>query len=270
MIKYAILHIFFILNKNKYMFTLLVRSILIYILVLFVFRLMGKRQLGQMQPFELVLTLIIADLATIPMAESAVPVLHGIVPLLTLVAMHFFLTLLTRKSDVLNRIISGKPVIVINPDGIDYESLQKLNISLDDLFEAIRGCNYFSIDEIQYAIVETNGKVNVLPKRNNSPVTIEDIATTTILKEDKECSLIPDKEETVIPVTLISEGTIMKNNVKIANVDDEFIYWVLKKTKTKKIKDILLLTLDGNGKIYFQTKKGKGQVFQNDSKEKIA
>ena len=153
------------------MFTLIIRAIVVYLLVLIVFRLMGKRQLGQMQPFELVLTLIIADLATIPMAENAVPVLHGVVPLLTLVCLHFLLTILTRKSDVLNKVISGKPVIVVNPDGIDYDALQKLNISIDDLFEAIRGCNYFSFDEIQYAIVETNGTVNVLPKKDYAPLT---------------------------------------------------------------------------------------------------
>lgn len=249
------------------MFTLLVRSVLIYILVLFVFRLMGKRQLGQMQPFELVLTLIIADLATIPMAESAVPVLHGIVPLLTLVTIHFFLTVLTRKSDVMNRVISGKPVIVINPDGIDYDALQKLNISLDDLFESIRGCNYFSIDEIQYAIVETNGIVNVLPKKESSPVTIQGIATTQVIKTDDGCSLIPDREQTAIPVTIISEGSVMKNNVKVANTDEGFVDWILKKTKTKKIKDVLVTTLDANGKIYFQTKKGTGKVFQNEYKK---
>lgn len=265
------LHIFFKITENINMFTLLVRSILIYSLVLFVFRLMGKRQLGQMQPFELVLTLIIADLATIPMAESAVPVLHGIVPLLTLVTMHYFLTILTRKSDVMNRVISGKPVIVVNPDGIDYEALKKLNISLDDLFEAIRGCNYFSIDEVQYAIVETNGTVNVLPKKESSPVTIDDISTTQIVKNEENINLIPDKEQTVIPVTIISEGTVMKNNVKIANVDEGFINWVLEKTKTKKVKDVLVTTLDGNGKIYFQAKKGKAKVFQCEyQKENIA
>ena len=103
-----------------YMFTLIIRALIVYLIVLFVFRLMGKRQLGQMQPFEFVLALIIADLATIPMAESSVPILHGIVPLLTLVTLHYFLTIITKKSEIFNKIISGKPVIVINPRGIDY------------------------------------------------------------------------------------------------------------------------------------------------------
>lgn len=247
------------------MFTLLIRSVVVYILVLFVFRLMGKRQIGQMQPFEFVLTLILADLATIPMAENAVPVLHGIVPLLTLVVLHFFLTLITRNSDFLNKVISGKPVIVINPDGIDYNALKELNISLDDLFEAIRSCNFFSIDEVQYAIVETNGTVSVLPKKANSPLTIEDIKQTTIVEK----KLKINKEETTIPVTLISEGTILKNNLKIANLDESFLTYILNKTKTKNIKDILVLTIDGNGKIYFQLKNGKGLVLNSDYKKEI-
>lgn len=246
------------------MFTLLIRSVVVYILVLFVFRLMGKRQIGQMQPFEFVLTLILADLATIPMAENSVPVLHGIVPLLTLVVLHFFLTLITRNSDFFNKVISGKPVIVINPDGIDYNALKELNISLDDLFEAIRSCNFFSIDEVQYAIVETNGTVSVLPKKANSPLTIEDIGRTTISK-----NLKINKKETTIPVTLISEGTILKNNFKIANLDENFLKYILNKTKTKNIKDILLLTIDGNGKIFFQLKKGKGVVLNSDYKKEI-
>ena len=242
------------------MFTLLIRAIVVYVLVLIVFRLMGKRQLGQMQPFELVLTLIIADLATIPMAENSVPVLHGIVPLLTLVTMHYLLTLLTRKSDTLNKVISGKPVIVINPNGVDYEQLKNLNISLDDLFEAIRSCNYFSIDEVQYAIVETNGTVNVLPKKDFSPLTVGDFNKTKLTNEPVKL----ETDKTTIPVTIVSEGSIMQNNLKIAELNENFINWVMKKTNTKKVKDILVLTIDGNGKIYFQTKTGKGQVLQNE------
>ena len=119
------------------MLTIVIRSIIVYVIVLLLFRLMGKRQLGQMQPFELVLTLIIADLATIPMAEVSVPVLHGIVPLFTLVLIHFLLTTLSKMSNKFGAFISGKPVIVINPDGVDYKALRALNLSIDDLFEAI-------------------------------------------------------------------------------------------------------------------------------------
>lgn len=224
------------------MFILGIRAVLIYLLVLLVFRLMGKRQLGQMQPFELVLTLIIADLATIPMAELTVPIFHGIVPLLTLVTIHFALTFLSQASQFLSRVISGKPTIVVNPDGVDYKTMKKLNISIDDIFEAIRGCGYFSLDEVQYAIVETGGKVHVLPKKEFDEVKNRDLHAK-------------QTEENELPVTIISEGKIMKQNVKVSEIQpDSFCKWLLKETKCKNIKDVLICTLDRNNKVYFQKK----------------
>lgn len=256
---------YFLNKKNffeqyKNMFTLFVRAVLVYTIVLIVFRLMGKRQLGQMQPFELVLTLIIADLATIPMAESSVPILHGVIPLLTLVTVHYFLTIITKKSDVLNRFISGKPIIVINPKGVDYNAIKSLNISVDDLFEAIRGNGFFSLDEIQYAIVETNGTINVLSKNDFSPVTLGNLKEISNGNSFK-LKNISEIDAPTIPITLIAEGKINKNNLKAASLEETDIKKILEKTKTKNIKNVLILTIDGNGKVYFQAKKGNYQTF---------
>ncbi len=231
------------------MLTIIVRAILIYILVLFVFRLMGKRQIGQMQPFELVLTLIIADLATIPMAESSVPVLHGVIPLLTLVVVHYFLTLISKNSVKFGNFISGKPVIVINPKGIDEKALHSLNITVDDLFEAIRGAGYFNLEEVQYAIMETNGTVNVLPKAEFSPVVNKDLKLKI--------------EETSIPVTLVSEGKLMKNNINLAGVDLPFIEKFMKKAGIDKISKVLVLTLNKSGIVYIQEKNKEFKTFEN-------
>lgn len=232
------------------MLTIIIRSIIIYLIVLLVFRIMGKRQLGQMQPFELVLTLIIADLATIPMAEVAVPVLHGIIPVFTLVIVQFLLTLLSHSSSKMSRFISGKPVIIINPNGIDYKAMKKLNISVDDIFEAIRGQGYFSLDQVEYAIMETNGKMSVLPTSACSPATNESMGVKV--------------EESVIPVTLINDGKIIKENLNIAKVDETFITdFIKKKTNAKKVKDVLLMTLDKNGLVYFQLKGAASQTFEN-------
>lgn len=256
----------YFLNKKKFfeqykdMFTLFVRAVLVYTIVLIVFRLMGKRQLGQMQPFELVLTLIIADLATIPMAESSVPILHGVIPLLTLVTVHYFLTIITKKSDVLNRFISGKPIIVINPKGVDYNAIKSLNISVDDLFEAIRGNGFFSLDEIQYAIVETNGTINVLSKNDFSPVTLGNLKEISNGNSFK-LKNISEIDAPTIPITLIAEGKINKNNLKAASLEETDIKKIFEKTKTKNIKNVLILTIDGNGKVYFQAKKGNYQTF---------
>lgn len=220
------------------MLTIVIRAIIIYLVVLFLYRLMGKRQLGQMQPFELVLTLIIADLATIPMAEVSVPVLHGIVPLLTLVIVHFVLTLLCKLSNRFSSFLSGKPVIIINPDGIDYKALKNLNISVDDILEAIRGCGYFKIEQIQYAIMETNGKMSVLPKSDCSPVTIGDLKIKT--------------EKSTIPVNIINEGKIVKQNLEIANISEMDVKNILQRANIKKVKEVLILTVDKNGSVYIQ------------------
>jgi len=222
------------------MLTLFFRCIVLYLLVLFMFRLMGKRQLGELQPFEFVITLIVADLATIPMAEINVPLAHGVIPLITLMLLHFLISLLSRKSIFLRKVLNGKPVIIITPDGIDYKSLKKLNMNFNDLNEALRELNYFSYDQIAYAIVETNGKITVLPNADNSPLTAEDLKL--------------QKKEPTIPLMLVCDGKIMKDNLEISGLNEEFILEQAKKFKTKKIKDITVATIDNDGKMYLQIK----------------
>ena len=234
------------------MLTIIIRSVLIYMIVLLVFRLMGKRQLGQMQPFELVLTLIIADLATIPMAEVSVPVLHGIVPLLTLVILHFILTLITRLSQTISKLISGKPVIIINPKGIDYDAMKKLSLSTDDIFAALRECGYFNISQVQYAIMETNGKVSVMPKAEFAPATNGDLKLNI--------------ENSFIPIILVSEGKLMKENSALAGIDEKQIGQIIKDKANGTIKNCLLLTIDQAGEGYIQMNKGEGKTFNTNQK----
>ena len=240
---------------NKCMFTIVVRAIIIYVIVLFLYRLMGKRQFVQMQPFELVLTLIIADLATIPMAEVSVPVLHGVVPLFTLVVLHFSLTMLSRASSKFSSFLSGKPVIVINPDGIDFRALRNLNLSVDDVFEAIRGCGYFSIEQIQFAIMETNGKMSVLPKSRFAPATAGDLKL--------------DVSKSVVPVNVIQEGKINKSNLKVLGIDEVKVKEILSQGGVKHVKDVLVLTIDKNGGVYLQKFGQKYQTLTLEPFEKV-
>ena len=233
------------------MLTLIIRSIIIYFLVLIVFRLMGKRQLGQMQPFELVLTLILADLATIPMAEMSVPLLHGVVPLLALLVIHYVITMLSKFFPKFSELISGKPVIVINQDGIDYEAIKKLNLSIDDILESLRGAGYFSVDEVLFAIMETNGKVSVLPKAEQTPVVRQDLNISSV--------------ENSLPVILVSEGKILQDNFQQIKVKKEDVLNYIKKLEVN-IKKILIFTLDNNGKVYMQEKNKKGQTIQTKLK----
>lgn len=219
---------------------MLLRSIIIYLFVLVVIRLMGKRQVGEMQPFELVITLIIADLACIPMSELAVPLVHGIVPIFSLLLLHFFICVLARKNMKIRYLISGRPAIVVTPSGIDYKELKKLNMTLDDLIELMRGCDVFAVDEIAYAIIETNGKMCVIPKSPNLPVTREDMNIKAQIS--------------ALPVNIIMDGKVMNENIKLTGIDDKFIETVLKKANAKSVKEILLFTLDNNGKVFIQAK----------------
>lgn len=219
---------------------MLIRSIIIYFCVLFVIRLMGKRQIGEMQPLEFVITLIIADLACIPMAELSVPLIHGIVPIITLLVLHFFICFLARKSMIARYLLTGRPAIIISPKGINYKELRSLNMTLDDLMELVRGCDVFNLADIAYAILETNGNLCVIKKAMVEPVTREDMKVKV--------------SQNALPVNIIMDGKLMKENVELAGIDEKFINKCLEKASLKRIKDVLLLTLDNNGEVFIQGK----------------
>lgn len=224
-------------------FTLICRSLILYILILFLIRIMGKRQIGDMQPFELAITLIIADLATIPMAETALPLIQGIIPLITLVCIHYLICLLSRKSVTFRRLFSGKPVILLDPDGINYENLQKVNMNFNDLLEGLHTAGYFNLEELLYVILQTNGTLTVVNRAPFSPLTANDLQ-------------IP-KDNATLPMIIISKGKIMNENLKLAKIDEKFLTENINKVGIKTIKDVLILTLNNDGKIYVQPRKGK-------------
>ena len=181
-------------------FTLITRSLIIYSIVLLLVRLMGKRQIGEMQPFELVITLIIADLATVPMAETSLPLVYGIFPIITLCCVHFLLSFLTRKSTIIRKFLNGKPVILIDPKGINYKNLKESNMNFSDLQEGLRNQGYFNLDEILYAIIQTNGTLSIMPRSQYAPLTANDMKI--------------DKEKSALPIIIVAEGKKMEENLK--------------------------------------------------------
>lgn len=219
-------------------FTLISRSLILYILILFLVRLMGKRQLGEMQPFELVITLIIADLATIPMAETALPLIQGIIPLLILVCIHFFIGFLSRKNLFFRKVFNGKPVILFDPSGINYENMQRANMNFNDLLEGLHSAGYFNLEELLYVILQTNGTMTVVTRAPFAPLTANDLNI--------------EKETNTLPIILVSKGKILKENIKIINIDEEFLLTNLKNNNINSLKEILILTMNNNGKIFVQ------------------
>lgn len=237
------MYFFCVIRNNFVMAIMLLRTIIIYICVLIVIRLMGKRQIGEMQPFEFVITLIIADLACIPMAELSVPLIHGVVPILVILILHFFICVLARKFMFARYLLTGKPVIVVSPKGINYQELKSLNMTLDDLMELVRGCDVFNLSEIAYAIIETNGNLCVIKKAQNEPPTREDF----YIKAD----------QSALPMNIVMDGKIMKENISITGINENFINSCLLKANIKSIKDVLIFTLDNNGMVFIQAKRAE-------------
>ena len=214
---------------------------------------MGKRQIGEMQPYEVVITLIIADLATLPMSDSNIPLLHGILPLAILVLIHFCITVLSRKNIKFRRIMSGRPVVIISPKGLEYQAFKDLNMNIDDLTEMIRQNGYYSFDQILYAIIETNGKMSIIPKSANAPATAQDVGVNNP----------PAK----LPSIIVSDGKIMQNQMKEVNLTCESLNKILNHIKVKSINDLIILSIDEDGKIFYQTKTEKCQTVENINKE---
>ena len=218
------------------MVVIFIRTLITYCTLVLVIRLMGKRQIGEMQPFEFIVTLIIADLACVPMSDVSIPLLYGIVSIFALFLLHQFLSLIEQKSVFVKKIISGRPSIVINTNGVDIEELKKNNIDVEDLMESMRNAGYFSLDELDYAIFESNGKFSAL--KNNSTQT-----------------------DGALPLLLVNQGKIVKRNLDFINQTETDICNYLKSQNTS-LKHTEVLTVDNNGKAYFKQKNEKYKILQ--------
>lgn len=220
-----------------------VRAIIIYIIVLIVMRLMGKREIGQLQPFELVISIMIADLASIPMSDPGVPIFNGIVPILGLLCMHLIITLLNIKSVNIRKVTCGKPTLLVFRGKIDESALKKERFTISELQERLRGKDVFNLGDVEYAILETNGEVSVILKPNKRTTTPEDF------------NMEPEYEG--LPYDLIVDGKIMYENLNKIGRDKNWLIKEVKKFKTIP-EDVFIATIDGKGNFFCQEKeKGK-------------
>lgn len=220
------------------MLIIFVRCLIIYFALLIVMRLMGKRQLGELQPFEFAITLIIADVVSIPMQDTSIPILHGIIPILTIFIIHLIISKLNFKSIRFRKIIDGNPTIIINENGLNYKAMKSLNMHINDLMESLRGQGYFNLKDVHIAIVETNGTLSVLPKFNATEVTNLDLDI--------------EGNEPCLPYSIILEGKIMKDTLtKYGKMDKNDIKTLLKKHRLK-VKDVYLLSIDDNNEVFIQ------------------
>lgn len=218
------------------------RSIILYIIVLVVMRMMGKREIGQLQPFELAIAIMIADLASIPMSDTGIPISNGIIPILGLLLMHLAISMINIKSIRARGFICGKPRILIYRGRIDEEALKKERFTIGELQERLRNQNVSCLGDVEYAILETSGQVTVIEKPNKRKLIPEDLG------------IMPDYEG--IPYDLVVDGKIMSNNLKAIGKN---YAWLKKEVNKFKMnpEDALIVTFDGKGQIFCQKKNEK-------------
>ena len=214
-----------------------VRAIFLYIVVLIVMRLMGKREIGQLQPFELAISIMIADLAATPMTESGIPITDGIMPILGLLVMHLTISMINIKSTKAREIICGKPSLLIYRGKIEQKTLKKERFTINELEERLRDNNIFNIGDVEYAILETSGQVTVIPKPNKKTVTPEDL------------NIEPKYEG--IPYDLVVDGKVMYKNLE--KIGKNYV-WLKKQTEKFGIKpeEALIVTIDGDNQFFCQ------------------
>ncbi len=207
----------------------LIRTIIIYLLVLVGIRMMGKRQIGELQPFELVVAMLISDLAAVPMQDTAQPLTSGLIPLFTIIALQTIVSGITMTKSKVRRKITGNPTILIKNGKIMQNEMKRVNFTLDDLIEALRLEGYCNPAEIEFCILETNGNISVFPLQNNQPV---------------------------FSLPIVTDGDVLYSNLHFFGLDEN---WMNSQLKNEKIslEDVFLMTVDVNKNVGF-VRKDKG------------
>ena len=223
------------------MFILIIRTVILYIYLIFIMRVMGKRQLGQLEPVDFVVALMISELATLPMGDNRIPLIYAIVPITTLVFLQVMTSFLELKSEHIRYILNGQPSILIKDGLVNVEELKQLRYNLDDLLAELRQNGYFNLQEIHYAILETDGSLSIVPYTPYEPATRQDLKIKV--------------EDEPLPMPVILDGVINKSNLENIGKD---IYWLEKKLSHHNIKshrDVLVaIVYSNNHKFYFQLK----------------
>ncbi len=223
-------------QEVKKMILSYVRTVILYLVLIAVIRLMGKRQIGQMEPAEFVVTMLVANLAAIPMQDGGIPIFSGMVPILTVLGVELVLSALSLRSIRFRKILCGKPVILIENGNILQQNLRKTRVTLDELTGHLREKDVLDLRSVQYAILETNGNLSVFPYPKEKPASARDAGVQA--------------RKQYLPITVISDGKLLHENLVKAKKDTRWVQQVLKEQRAE-LQDTWLLTVDGGDQIYF-------------------
>ena len=221
------------------MISVIVRTLILYVAVTIAIRIMGKRQIGDMQPSELVITLLISEIAAIPLQDKDQPVINGIVAVFLLVILEIFMSVLTLKSFTMRKILSGKSVVIIKNGTVDMQAMRDVRMTVLDLIELLRGQDVFNIEDVSFAVLEANGNLSVLLKGDKQTPTNGDLK-------------VKNKSD-ALPLPVVSDGKIIPESLDALSVKRSDINNILNQS-SQNIRDVLVMTLDRDGKFYIVNK----------------
>lgn len=219
-----------------------VRTVILYIILIAVVRLMGKRQIGEMEPTEFVITMLVSNLAAIPMQDGGIPLLSGLVPILTVLGMGLMLSYLSMRFVPLRRWLCGKPVILIENGRIIQQNLRRTSVTMDELTGHLREKDILQIDQVQFAILETDGNFSVFPYPKHAPLSAKDAGIAA--------------SQQFLPYTIVEDGYLFRDNLALAGKDERWLRQILK-NQNATLRGTWLLTVDRQDHLTFVPKEAK-------------
>lgn len=225
------------------MTTAFIRTGILYFLLMIGLRLLGKRQIGELEPSELVLTLIISDLAAVPMQDYGIPLLNGVLPIVTLLCISLILSFLNLKSIRFRKLLCGSPTLIIRDGKILQRNMARNRFTVDELYEQLRSQGYSDVTSVKYAILETSGQVSVLPYTKSSPITPQVVELQ-----------VPD--DVTLPILLINDGRVMSDNLRSSGYDRNWLDKQLKSRRLTSPRQVFFMTVDEAGTVVCVAKEG--------------
>lgn len=220
----------------------LLRTLLLYAAVIAAVRLMGKRQLGELDPSELAVTILVSDLAAVPMQDPGIPMLSGLVPIAALISLEILLSFAALKSRLFRRLLNGQPAIIIRSGRLDVKKLRQLRLTTDEVVETLRKQNVASVADVKYGVIEPDGTLTVVPVRAQQPVTASMLGLTP--------------KDAGLPLVVVSDGKLVPRSLRLLQLDPRDVENRLH-NQSLALSDVFLMTLDDCGNSFIQRREGR-------------
>ena len=220
----------------------MLRTLLLYIAVIAAIRLMGKRQIGDLDPSELVVTILVSDLAAVPMQDLGIPMVSGLVPIATLIVLEILLSFIALKSRPFRRLLNGQPAIIIRSGKLDIQKLRQMRLTTDEVIETLRKQNVASVADVKYGVIEPDGTLTVIPRQAKQPVTADMLGLSP--------------RDAGLPLVVVSDGKLVNRSLQLLHLDPRDIENRLN-NQSIALSDVFLMTMDDCGNTFLQRKEGR-------------